>query len=295
MKKFMSLIMIPCLTVFLISCGETEFSATAEKTNTDPVSEPKTITINYERDINTTANVDMIWVVDNSTSMTEEVEIIRKNLGDFLLKLEDRAKLNFTLITSATSGNGMSLSNWALAKGYRQIPQYINSRDGLIKLLELAPKLINTGIRANSKKIVVMVTDDNSDLSSSLFTKGLSKLFNFNDFKIFGFVGLSKELSPCIDYAGNQYIKLAEMTMGQTFNICESDWSPYFASIVSDVAKITKTEFTLPSRIQGEIVVKIDGQVITKYILNDRTLIIHPENFPVNKKYDIEVTYLPQK
>lgn len=293
MIKNLNVLIFSIFFIMLTNCSETEFRTTPPESSGEPTPPPQSLKVNFERDINTTTNVDMIWVVDNSGSMTEEVAIIRKNLGDFLLSLEERAKLNFTLITSARHTNGMALSNWALSRGYKQISQFIDSRDSLIKLIELAPKLINPGIRANSKKIVVIVSDDNSDMSSNLFLTGLSKLFNLDQFKIFGFVGLSRSLSPCINNVGSQYIKLAELTDGKTFNICEADWTPYFENLVKDVADMTKTEFKLPSKPKGNIVVKVDGQVITKYSLSNNILTIHPDNFPTNKKYDIEVTYLP--
>ncbi len=187
----------------------------------------------------------------------------------------------------------MALTDWALSRGYRQISQFIDSRDSLSKLMSLTPSLINNGIRANSKKIVVVVSDDNSDMSSSAFLSASSNVFKLDQFKLFGFVGLSRAESPCIHNVGTAYMRLAELTNGKAFNICEQDWSSHFETIIKDVADITKTEFTLPSKPKGNLVVKIDGQVITNFSLIDRALTIHPDNFPKNKKYDIEVSYLP--
>lgn len=281
----------------LTGCSGTEFSSTVhDNQQTDnptvPTNPDRTV-VNFSREVNT-ANVDMIWVVDNSVSMVEEIQIIRENLSEFLLSIEDRSKLNFTLITNNKGSHGMTLSPAALAKGYKHIVQRIESRDGLIKLVELLPKMLGTSIRSNSKKVVVVVTDDNSDLSANLFLQAINKFFKLIDFKLFGFVGLDRVQSKCIDNVGTAYIKLALSTGGRAFNICEPDWRPYFEALVKDVGEITQTEFTLPTRPKGQIVVKIDGVATAKYTLNARTLVIHPDNFTQNKKYNIEVSYLPQ-
>ena len=292
----LSLLMISALA--FTGCSDTEFStAISDNQQTEDPTLPTTpdrTVVNFSRDVNTT-NVDMIWVIDNSVSMAEEIQIIKDNLSEFLLSIEDRSKLNFTLITNNRGNYGMALSPSALAKGYKQIAERIDSRDSLIRLVELIPQMLGTSIRSNSKKVVVVVTDDNSDLSANMFLKAITKFFRVIDFKLFGFVGLDRTQSKCIDNVGKAYIDLAVNTGGRAFNICETDWHPYFEALVKDVGEITKTEFTLPSRPKGQIVVKIDGVATTKYTLNARTLVIHPDNFVQNKKYNIEVSYLPLK
>ncbi|MCO5112968.1 MAG: hypothetical protein M9899_02210 [Bdellovibrionaceae bacterium] len=287
-----SLIIMMSVLFIFAGCSKTEFSGTSVEDQDNSIDLPETVVYSFDRDINTTSNVDMIWVVDNSVSMVEEIQIIRENIGKFLLSVEDRSKLNFTLITNNKGSHGMALSEWALSRGYRQIVQYINSRDGLVQFLKLLPQMIGKSLRFDSKKVIVIVSDDNSEISSNVFLLGLSKLLDLAHIKIFGFIGIDKKISPCIDNPGSQYIKLAQATNGNIFNICESDWTPHFESLIKDVGQITKTEFTLPVLPKGEIIVKIDGVTITNFILDGLNLVIHPDNFPTNKKYKIDVVYL---
>lgn len=257
-----------------------------------PINPPDQVTkLSFERDINTTTNIDMVWVVDNSVSMVEEIEIIRENLGRFLLSLEDRAQLNFTLITNSKGSHGMNLSSWATSRGYRQISQFIDSHDSLSRFLEFIPRLIGTSLRPKSQKILVVVSDDNSEVGTNEFFRLIKRFINPNQFKIFGFVGLDKNLSPCIDRVGSHYIRMAEATGGQTFNICEKDWTPHFESLIKNIGQITKTEFTLPSIPKSELLVLIDGVATTKYKIEKNILIVNPENFNSNKKWIIEVSY----
>lgn len=294
MKQILfSLFLIGISSTQFLGCSQTEFSSEMSDSQNNIENPPKgqKTVVKLTRDINTTSNIDMVWVIDNSVSMIEEINIIRENLGYFLLSIEDRAHLNFTVITNNKGNYGMALSPWALSRGYVQIPQAINSRDSLIRFLEHLPKMRNLSLRANSQKIIVVVTDDNSDLSANVFLKSLQSSMNLSDVKLFGFVGLGRTESPCMDNVGTHYINLAHHTGGKVFNICETDWRPHFDTLIKDVGTITKTEFTLPSRPKSDLVVTVDGLVTQKYSLNGRTLVIHPDNFTQNKKYNIEVSY----
>lgn len=293
-ELFKTTFILGFITLMFAGCSKTEFSGNSIEDH-NSIELPETVVLSFDRDINTTSNVDMIWVVDNSVSMAEEIQIIRENIGKFLLSVEDRALLNFTLITNNKGSHGMSLSEWALSRGYKQIAQYIDSRDSLIQFLKLLPQMIGSSLRFNSKKVIVIVTDDNSDIRYNTFLIGLSKILDLAQIKIFGFVGINKTVSPCIDNAGKQYIELAQYTGGQIFNICEKDWSPHFKALIKDVGRITKTEFTLPKLPSGDISVRVDGMPIKNFIIDGLNLIIHPDNFPENKKYKIDVVYLPKK
>jgi hypothetical protein len=201
------------LSVFIfIGCAETEFSSQAGSSivTPDPTPPPTQFTsLSFERDINTTTNIDMVWVVDNSTSMVEEIQLIRENLGRFLLSLEDRARLNFTLITRRTGSFGMALSPWATSRGYRQISEFIDSFESPSKFIEFLPDMQGTSLRQDSQKILVMVTDDNSRINADEFFRQAQRHMNLNQLKVFGFVGLDRRTSPCAERPGNNYIRMA--------------------------------------------------------------------------------------
>ncbi len=286
---FKKIIFLGLISSILTSCTESEFQSL-----TDPIVTPDAVdpvSLSFERDINTSANIDMIWVVDNSSSMKEEVQIIRDNLSRFLLDLEDRAKLNFTLITHDKGSLGLQLSDWALDRGYKQIAQFINSYDSLTQLTQLLPKMMGTSLRPNSNKVLVFVTDDNSEVSARSFFNTIARFLKIDQLKVFGFVGLDKTISPCIDRVGSHYIDMARATGGKMFNICESDWTPYFESLIKEVEKLTKTEFKLPNFPKSDLIVKVDGVEIKKYKIEGLSLIINPEVFKSNKKYKIEVSF----
>lgn len=71
-----------------------------------------------------TNEVDMYWVIDNSTSMDNEVALVRKNLENFMASISKRLDIKVTLISSADEAphrNGMTLSAEAKAAGHRQL------------------------------------------------------------------------------------------------------------------------------------------------------------------------------
>jgi hypothetical protein len=293
-KKFMFLSVIASVSILnLIGCTESEFQSEATPPDVVTPDGVDPINLSFDRDVRASANVDMVWVVDNSSSMAEEVQIIRENLGRFLTKLEERAKLNFTLISHDRGRFGVALSESSLAKGHKQIVERIESYNSITKVFELMPDMLNVSLKANSNKVFVFVTDDNSEVTSRSFFTKISKIFNLEQLKVFGFVGLSREASPCIDRVGQHYIDIAQATGGKTFNICETDWSPYFESLVKEVEKIAKTEYKLPKLPKSDLVVKVNGVEIKNFKIEGLSLIINPEVFSVNKKYKIEISFKP--
>jgi hypothetical protein len=218
---------------------------------------------------NESAPLDMIWVIDNSGSMNEEAAAVRKNFDAFLTALNKNTDFRLLLVSSAEgSTNGVSIPSSFSAETHRQIVQKIGSLDGPSILVNKLKALPAGFLRANSKKIVVFVTDDNSNTSAASFLAALVANQNWSekDVSVSSFIGLSKALSPCMAAEGVVYKTLASQTNGKNYNICQADWSSYFSDLINvSVAKaVRRFSVAAAADIKEVVEVKVDGMILDK-------------------------------
>jgi hypothetical protein len=299
-KTFRSVSITAVIFVLLIgfqNCSEPQFSELEKAAVSPEIDNSVSLFFNksYSDD---DSNIDMIWIIDNSSSMSEETEIVRNNLVNFLSQVEARSNLNFAIISGTDSNYGVELSQEDYDKGYVQI----NKKTAIGKFLDdvkyYIPKLIANGsIRENSQKIIIMVGDDDFTTASGRTTNDefmnlMSSYINLKDLTIHSFVGLDSNVSPCATRAGVRAAELASDTKGLTFNICEKDWYNHFKSILTNVARLAKTEFSLPSEPAYGLVVKVDGVKTDAYTVDGTSLILNPSNFTSEKDYAIQVEYI---
>ena len=79
--------------------------------------------------------LDVVWVIDNSGSMSEEAAQVRANFDRFIESVSDQANLQVALISAEApvgrQGTSVKLSEAAKAKGHRQLNTPIGSTNGL--------------------------------------------------------------------------------------------------------------------------------------------------------------------
>jgi hypothetical protein len=246
---------------------------------------------------NESAPLDMIWVIDNSGSMNEEAAAVRKNFDAFLTALNKNTDFRLLLVSSAEgSTNGVSIPSSFSADTHKQIVQKIGSLDGPSILVSKLKALPAGFLRANSKKIIVFVTDDNSNTSAASFLAALvaNQSWSEKDVSVSSFIGLSKALSPCMAAEGVVYKTLASQTNGKNYNICQADWSSYFSDLINvSVAKaVRRFSVAAAADIKEVVEVKVDGVVLDKslYSVAGKTLTLSDsvslaENSQVSLRY----------
>jgi len=229
------------------------------------------------------APLDMFWVIDNSGSMNEEAALVRSNFEAFLTELNKSTNFRFLLLSLENVLNLGLLNGVSIPAGFDpnthyQINQFVDSRNGPQLLLSALGSAPAGFLRSNSKKIIVFVTDDNSQLPATDFMNSLttSRGWSAKDVSVFSFIGQSRQLSPCMAAEGVVYKDLAAQTGGKTYNICNTNWSTYFSDLTTgSVSKaVRRFSLTLAGSVSQILEVKVDGQAISSgsYSLSGKTL-----------------------
>jgi hypothetical protein len=79
-----------------------------------------------------TGKADLIWVIDNSGSMTNEAAQVRRNFQAFINSVSSFADFRLSLVSSkGSSGEDVELTPEAIAAGHSQIDLWVNSKNAL--------------------------------------------------------------------------------------------------------------------------------------------------------------------
>ncbi|MNK07465.1 hypothetical protein D3C87_253790 [compost metagenome] len=210
--------------------------------------------------------LDMVWVIDNSGSMSEESAHVRKNFQNFLTPLNQQTDFRL-LVLSNQSNLGVTIPSQFSAATHRQVNMTVGSTNGPSLLLPVLENQVSSGFfRRNSQKVIVFVTDDESSLSSAKILSELeSKLgWALNQVTVSSFIGLGSSLSRCQAKTGNVYMGLAQASGGKTYNICDADWSAQFKDLLDQSVTQAQRRFVLAKKtIDSVLEVRVDNQVIS--------------------------------
>lgn len=239
-------------------------SVPSQPSNGPEFSEVFKVTFNSE-----SAPLDMMWVIDNSGSMSQEAAAVRKNFDAFLTALNKTTNFRLLVISQQSdSGYGVVIPSSFDPNTHRQINQAVGSTNGPTLLLNNLKTLPAGFLRQDSKKIVVFVTDDNSSIAAETFMSTLlvDQKWNARDVSVSSFIGLGAAESPCQAKEGLVYKSLATQSGGRNYNICNADWSASFSDLIDSSVSKAVRRFTITSTAEvKEIVeVKADGVVLDK-------------------------------
>lgn len=337
---WVSLLMVA--TILITSCNEASFTQPGEKV---AAKKPEIKVERFPLSSSATRIIDMVWIIDNSGSMLDEIELVRQNFGTFVATVAGFSDLNLGLITADTSQDrdlgidlrvlapnvlsqqfnfqvGSSNALSLLASGIcdpnstQEMRQGTNFKicdhnlnayiEGVGNIASIRGQL-RSFFRQDSKKVFVVVTDDNAQgIDSTNFLNVISSHFPQTEAYLFGFVGIdenSKRLTnpqtgrrQCsVAQVGSSYIDLASKTNGNSFDICIADWSAHFNELTKNVENIINTEFSLnTSKLFTIVDIALDGVSIpqdkynvqnNKIIILDKMILHGPETLEV--KYTI--------
>jgi len=225
-----------------------------------------------------TPPVDVILVVDNSGSMTEEIAQVIANINQSLADLLSASGLDYRVIMISTKGTLLQDQEVCVAPPlggaacgdnpplYRAIDQDVASTNSLSLILstyDSANPSLNwsTSLRYDAVKFFIEVTDDNSALSATTFdTQLLAKqpagMFGTaanRNYVFHSIVGVTPG-NPSIKCStavnnGAQYQFLSTLTGGGLYSVCASDYAPLLSEIANGIVAVGSAacSFAMPN------------------------------------------------
>ncbi len=236
---------------------------------------------------NTMEPADIIFLVDNSPSMRDEILWTRRNMNLFSQAITDGGIDHRIVMISClqdgcdghrtTSGICIDppLGSGDCETSDTNLPDYlhVDVRMPSQKLLERAVDTFaewQTMIRPFARTHIVAISDDSELMDAAEFREALVGLGPpVSDFVFHGiFAALGKDdacaissSEPCCTYAapdgeGVQYQELVDTTGGVAADLCEQDFEPVFTQFAESVIAHSELdcEWTIPSPPEGEAI-----------------------------------------
>lgn len=220
------------------------------------------------------APVDIIWSIDTSGSMNQEVEIIEERMN-FFAEFIGESYLDYRVIVIGNSRNPDPTANdstYDICIGpplsgnntcpdedsdtYRHVRYYVHSDDGLGAIISQYPEYQDF-LRPDASVHMVAVSDDESTLSAADFMQDLAALTNpgfpngimfhsivsdhYPDDELVVIPGLIELPAGCsgpygdAEAYGEQYVTLSAETGGVFREICSAEWDDIFIAIGEQV------------------------------------------------------------
>jgi len=212
--------------------------------------------------------VDILWVIDNSSSMLAEQQKLADNFDAFLLYYRSSGLEWQIGVVSTDMQNPAESGRLQGAAGFRWSDPFVPDPVGVFRQMALLGRegsareqglaaaraalsepLISTAnagfLRSDALLSIIFVTDENDfseGFTSNQFLQFLATLKPDPEMiDVSGILGLD---TTCTDRASTAYISVIEATGGAAFSICENDWTPMLQQLGIRAAGLQR-EFVL--------------------------------------------------
>ena len=214
--------------------------------------------------------VDIIFVIDDSGSMLMEIASVAANMNNFSTKIINSGiDVHVVMISSYPSDDGICVDPPLGSGGcpvkdnnppkYTHVNAKVGSNDALQKVLDHYPDY-KALLRPDAAKHVVVVTDDNSDLSAAAFDAAFKALDpGLAAYKLHAICGAkdSGDILWCAQNAiccaftakaGKVYMDLINKTGGEWGDLCLQNFTPVFDVLSTEVIQNASLacEWTIP-------------------------------------------------
>ncbi len=214
---------------------------------------------------------DIVFVVDQSTSMELLIPKVRDYLNDFaaFIAAED---VDYHVILVATRYDGenkicieppLAGANCTDTDVFRQIDEQVGSHDALEKIMDNFAE-IEDFMRAGSTRHFVAISDDYSEVSAASFSFFLNSLPDdaYADYAFHSIVGLNT--MTCSTGKGTDYITLSGWTGGLVVDICGDDWTDSFTKLGAAAGQAAVSFPLDMTPVEDTVTVTYKGQPLTQ-------------------------------
>ena len=189
--------------------------------------------------------VDIVWAIDSSASMDEEMQRVQHNINRFVAFLtQTRLDSRVVLLGGQDICVPEPLGGPGCGDGprYRHIDEYVGSHNSLSRIVSLHP-FYRDFLRPDGRRVFIVTTDDESQDSAAWFELRLQDLndpalqrgFVFNSIVSFG-----NHPRGCLTgrSQGRVYLELTAATGGVRYPICETNWSGMLDHLANDIVEL---------------------------------------------------------
>lgn len=199
-----------------------------------------------------TPEVDVLWVIDDSCSMSEEQRLLRDNFPVFMEFFLDSGLDWHIGITTTDTDPGGERGRLVRRAGFRYLDPTVNDPIGIfsemanlgtngsgdekgrraawLALTDPLKSTDNRGFYRDQASLHVIVISDELDYSANQPTQ--NEFINFlttlkEDPEMVTFSSIVGPRNGCVTaVAGSDYIAVTEAVGGISYSICETDWTP---------------------------------------------------------------------
>lgn len=226
------------------------------------------------------AKVDIIFVIDNSGSMNEEMVQIKTNVNNFAAKIGTSGldyRVIFIVAKASSPGQGGNVICVPAPLGgancadnlptFRHINQSVASTNSFSLILSTydspnAALAWNTNVRMEATKVFVEVTDDRSSMAYTSFDQQLlakppagmfgtaqARKYIWHSIVSKPFADPIPSTNECSTAAGPSvdYQQLSKMTGGIVDEVCKTDYSGVLDNIAKGIVERLGCELTYPT------------------------------------------------
>ncbi|MGE0175253.1 MAG: hypothetical protein AB7T49_20890 [Oligoflexales bacterium] len=234
------------------------------------------------------AIVDIVFAIDTSGSMDTEKAFLEQNMKTFM-DLLSKAQID-SQVTAIGSTEFLFPVGLPPEK-FQVVNQKIGSHD-MIRILTgfFQGGAYPLPFREGANIEVVMITDDNGQRPGELAVdfKGIDKKKTI----VNGIIGINPGISPTnpectIAAVGTEHQKLADLTGGSKYDLCEKDWNGLLIQLSKNIVE-RSFSFFLDSApdLSQDVLVKLDGVALA------------PEQYTIDEKGQVTLSkdiVLPEK
>jgi len=195
------------------------------------------------------APVDIVWIIDNSGSMSGEAEIIQNNMNNFASTIVGAGLDVHVVVITAAGFVSVPPPLGTDPMQFLRVEEDVQSHNAFEKLISTFPRW-QSFIRRGSQLHLVVTTDDESDMDAGTFQpmmqSMLGRTYRFHSIvsppgsthMAGGFFTMDGCSGPNGDAAdnGDEYWSVSSMTGGGQYSICTADWSALFTDLSRAIA-----------------------------------------------------------
>ncbi len=235
--------------------------------------------------IRSTVKVDVIIATDTSGSMGTEKRKLEQNMEMFLKKFSETPGVDHQVFAIGAAGEipGFGRTGYDFnfpeldPNRFEHIEQHVDSNTALRRIRDFINGRYDTNLklRENTVKEILVVTDDDSNLSANDFKNFLaSKEAEYGQFHVNGFVWVPGETDNGYDWCtraddGEVYVELGKDPKfgGLIEHLCTEDWAKLLDKLAGKIInQNAKVSFELTKKVDQDkqITVEVNGEKISE-------------------------------